>query len=517
MLKVCAEFWQGLSRAARAGLVCGLGLILVMVIGLSVWLFSTDYQALFSDLTAQDTAAMVAELERMKIPHKLAPGASGTVILVEKDILHQTRIKLMGKDIPLHGTVGFELFNNADFGMTEFAQKINYQRALQGELTRTILSLAEVADVRVHLALPEEGLFKRANSKAKAAITLNMKHHQSLRSEQVAGIQGLVAAAVPGISASDVTIVDQQGVALTRAAQADGDGAASSHRLDLQKETENYLRHKLDLVLTRTFGEAQAMASVDVSLNMDQVRTTTEEVLGTPVSQGQIPTGVMVRERETLHDAAPDDGKAKNGSSQREVDYQTGRRIEQVVSAPGAIRRLHVVAVVWHALDAGQITQLCDTLAAAAGAVPERGDTVVVQAMAHPLVRAEDVSDIPAQVRSSALPIELDRPVMLPTDSAKIMTGLLSVMAIVIILVSLIILQRKRRTNLSAAQRKAVLAQLRCWLRSDTASAGDSHVAQNDIQQSMQHPPQAASQPAQPSLHASSQSPLQTPLQQRPS
>ena len=502
MLKVCAEFWQGLSRAARTGLVCGMGLILVLVIGLSVWLFSTDYQALFIDLTAQDTAAMVAELERMKIPHKLAAGASGTVILVEKDILHQTRIKLMGKDIPLHGTVGFELFNNADFGMTEFAQKINYQRALQGELTRTILSLAEVADVRVHLALPEEGLFKRANSKAKAAITLSMKHHQSLRSEQVAGIQGLVAAAVPGISASDVTIVDQHGVALTRAAQADGDGAPSSHRLDLQKETENYLRHKLELVLTRTFGEAQAMASVDVSLNMDQVRTTTEEVLGTPVSQGQIPTGVMVRERETVHDAAPDEGKAKNGSSQREVDYQTGRRIEQVVSAPGAIRRLHVVAVVWQALDAGQITQLRDTLTAAAGAVPERGDTVVVQAMANPLanqlVQTEEVGDITTRPRSSALSIASDRSAMLPSDPVKIIAIYFGVIAVVIGFGGGLILLRKRRAGLSAAQRKAVLAQLRCWLRSDAVPARDSLASHNEFQPPLQ-------------------SPHQSPLQQRPS
>ncbi|MFY7940151.1 MAG: flagellar M-ring protein FliF, partial [Burkholderiaceae bacterium] len=128
---------------------------------------------LFSDLKPQDAGAMTAELERLKVPYQVAD--NGTAILVDKAVVHTTRIKLMGKELPLHGAVGLELFNNTDFGMTEFAQKINYQRAVQGELTRTILSLAEIRVVRVHLALPEQGLFKQATSKAKASISLTLR------------------------------------------------------------------------------------------------------------------------------------------------------------------------------------------------------------------------------------------------------------------------------------------------------------------------------------------------------
>jgi len=163
------KFWQGLTQRARAGLIGG---VLIIVLGVALaawWVFRTEYQVLFSELKPQDAQAMTTELERLKIPYRL--GDNGTAILVDKTTVHATRIKLMGKELPLQGAVGLELFNNTDFGMTEFAQKINYQRALQGELTRTIQSLAEVREVRVLLALPEQGLFKQATAKAKASIT----------------------------------------------------------------------------------------------------------------------------------------------------------------------------------------------------------------------------------------------------------------------------------------------------------------------------------------------------------
>jgi flagellar M-ring protein FliF len=150
---VAKDYWAQLGAGARVGLLCGIAVILAATIGVAAWLWRVDYQVLFADLQPQDTAVMVAELDRMKVPYKI--GSDGNTILVDGAVVHSTRLKLMGKDLPLHGTAGFELFNNADFGMTEFAQKINYQRALQGELTRTIMSLSEVRDARVHLALPE--------------------------------------------------------------------------------------------------------------------------------------------------------------------------------------------------------------------------------------------------------------------------------------------------------------------------------------------------------------------------
>jgi len=371
------EVWNNLGRNARIGLIAGI-LAIVAVTLAAMWLVRTEYQVLFSDLAPQDAGAMVSELERMKVPYKL--GDNGASILVDKDLVHQTRIKLMSKELPLHGTLGFELFNNTDFGMTEFAQKINYQRALQGEITRTILSLAEIQAARVHLALPEEGLFKRANSVPKASITLAVKQGQSLRGEQVSGIQRLVSAAVSGIALADVTIIDQHGVALTRLSRADGDD--SSSRLELKKEMEKYLGRKVSEVLDRTFGVGQALATVDVSLNMDQIKTTIEDVVAPPAKSGEVPTGTLVREREVLREGtAPLDAKAgtSGGSSQREVEYSVGRRVENIVAMPGSIRRIDVVAVVRKPLDAAQQDRIRSIVAAAVGASLERGDSVVVQ------------------------------------------------------------------------------------------------------------------------------------------
>ena len=176
-------WWLALERRARIGLGAGLAAI-VMAMGLGAWwLLRPDHAVLFADLRPQDAALMAAELDKLKRPYDVADG--GTTLLVERAQVHSTRMKLMGKDLPLHGAVGLELFNNSDFGMTEFAQKVNYQRALQGELTRTILSFPEVQDARVHLALPEQGLFKQAATRPKAAITLTLRPGRTLRGEQV--------------------------------------------------------------------------------------------------------------------------------------------------------------------------------------------------------------------------------------------------------------------------------------------------------------------------------------------
>lgn len=377
------SMWNGLARGARWGLGIGVAVILAGTVGLGYWALHTDYEILFAKLSAQDAAAMTKELDQMKVAYRL--GEDGTTILVDRSSVHQTRLKLMGKDLPLHGAVGFELFNNADFGMTEFAQKVNYQRALQGELTRTILSLAEVESARVHLAFPEEGLFKREQRRAKASITLTLKDGRSLRREQVRGIQRLVAAAVPGIESRDVTLVSDQGVALTQDDDDTASGALpASRRLELKREIEQYLAQKANTLLDKAFGPGRAMASVDVTLDMNQVKVTTEDVTTPPPGEGEGPVGVVLRERETTRDSNRASNLAVGDASgptttQREIDYQLGRRVEQVVSSPGAITRLQALAVLRAPLSPTQVEQVRELLANAVGATREREDVVVVQ------------------------------------------------------------------------------------------------------------------------------------------
>jgi len=493
------EFWKGLGAGARTGLVAA---VVALVVGTAVvaWLLvRADYQVLFADLAPQDAASMTAELERQKVPFRLgAEGADGSVsILVDRKDVYRTRLKVMAKDLPLRGTVGFELFNNSDFGMTEFAQRINFQRALQGELTRTILALAEVRDVRVLLAMPEQGLFKQNRSKATASVTLTMRQGRGLAPAQVAGIQRLVSAAVPGIAIQDVTIVDQTGVALTRnAGEPDGDGGSA--RLDLKKDTEHYLARKADEVLARTLGAGEAIASVDVTLDMDRVQTTTEDVVAAP---GHPQSGVVVRERETIREVNPPMGTQSSGdaagtgaagSSQREVEYAVGRRVEQVIGQPGSIRRIQVAVVVRKELDERRRDELKALVAASVGAVADRGDAVVIQGMppaevvaaasaaAEPDAGAWPSNATPAVALESASPaVSTPKARALGPLEPRVAASVLGVLALAAL--AFVLLRSRQRPApkgvvrlLSEVERRAALNQVQSWMRGEAPrAAGD--------------------------------------------
>jgi flagellar M-ring protein FliF len=456
-------WWSNLGRTAALSLAGGVFAILALVATVAWWSLRVEQAVLFSELRPQDAAVITGELDKLKIPYTL--GDSGASVLVESTQVHATRLKLMGKDLPLHGAVGFELFNHTDFGMTEFAQKINYQRALQGELTRTILSFPEVRDVRVHLALPEQGLFRQSTNRPKAAITLGLRQRQSLRGEQVSGIQRLVAAAVPGLSAQEVTIVDQHGLALTRNSDAQSETVGTA-RMDLKRETEAYLARKVDAVLERAFGPGQAMSSVDVSLNMDQVRITTEDVIGAPDGKGGAVAGILVRERESARDTAAADvrlpeARGPRGSSmQRDVEYQTGRRVEHVVSQPGTIRRIQVVAVVRHDLSPAQREQTERMVAAAAGASLERGDTIVVQAL-H-AVEAPPVPSV-APVPAPSEPMGA-APSEFPPIVSQWQIAAVAALLVIGSAAARRLRTRARARSLTEHQRQAALQQVQAWL-----------------------------------------------------
>ena len=479
-----AQIWQQSKQLTRVGFLIGAAGVLLLTGWLAFWAFAQDYQVLFVDLASQDAAAMIAELDKMKVPYKLGEG--GNSILVPKDIVYKTRAKMMGKDLPLRGAVGFELFNNTDFGMTEFAQKVNYQRALQGELTRTIMAIEEVHFVRVHLAIPEQGLFRKNANKAKASITLGFKPGKKIRAEQVTGIQRLVAASVPDIRPQDVTVLDQHGVPLSHYAGHEGEPDMSASRLDLKRTTEDYLLSKVLQVLERAFGPGQAIASVDVALNLDQVRVTTEDVL--PAKMRAVadtpPTGVVVRERQVLRDApagersvADKSGSALVSVANTETEYQVGRRTEQVQTAPGSIRNLSVAVVVRKALDAPQLERIRDVVAMAIGFNKARGDAIAVysieqfagKANAAPPAAETDWNGIGGASQEAVAPErKAGYPLQLP-DGAQL--GLLAAVATVLLMV-LVLAARRNPTRpaapplkqLNDREREALLANVEAWV-----------------------------------------------------
>lgn len=473
------ETWANLGRRSRVGLIVGAMLIVLLMAFLGWWAYRPNYQVLFADLAPRDAAAMAAELDKSKTPYQLADG--GNTIMVPQDLVYKTRLGLMDKDVPLHGAVGFEVFNNADFGMTEFVQKVNYQRAIQGELTRTILSIEGVQSARVHIAAPEQGLFKKSGAKPKASVTVAMKEGLSLAPEQVAGIQRLVAASVPEIVVSDVTVLDQNGVALTRASGGETGGDAGLAQLDAKRGAEEYLYKKVAQVLDRTFGAGEAIATVDVSLNLDQSKVTTEEILpahGTRES-GEAPTGVVVRERHTMRDgetaadATAKTGKAA-GSSSSESDYQVGRRTEHLSVAPGGVRRITVAVVVKQSLTEDQRERLRGVVALAVGFNEQRGDAIVVNSM----------SDVAGAARSAVPAATLENPpaanniektaAVAPkaADMQVVVTVLTAILGLLIIAV-LVWLARRRpvgapRRLLDDAARARMIEDVRRWTQAGT-------------------------------------------------
>ncbi|KRB99158.1 MULTISPECIES: flagellar basal-body MS-ring/collar protein FliF [unclassified Duganella] len=479
------QMWSGMAPRARTGLAAGVVAIVALVAALGFWAYRSDYQVLFSEVAAADAAAMTAELDKQKTPYQLADG--GSTILVPKDLVYKTRLKLMGKEMPLHGAVGFEVFNNADFGMTEFVQKVNYQRAIQGELTRTILSIEEIQAARVHLALPEQGLFRKSGTKPKASVTVTMKQGHALAPEQVTGIQRLVAASVPDIVAADVTVLNQQGVALTRVAAEQGGEQLSIAQLDLKRGTEDYLAKKVSQVLDRTFGAGEAVASVDVLLNLDQTKVTTEEVLPARGAAGAA-AGVMVRERQTSREGAPavaSGQPAGSGSTLTEADYQVGRRVEQHVPGSGAIRRMTIAVVVRQPLRAEQQEKLKEVVMAATGFSAARGDAVVVHTMEQLLTPAQAAGNAAPDAQGALAGSAAASAASRASAEAAAATGsvpwaLTAVLAVIVAAVAVAYALRAGRRQAPAARldpatRQLLLQDIRSWIAAPATAVAKEH------------------------------------------
>lgn len=208
------------------------------VLALGYFLFlRSDYVAVFSRVRPAEASAIVSQLEAKNIAYRLADG--GTTIQVPSDEADQARVAIGGSDIALKGGVGFELFNKSDMGLTDFAQRINYQRALQGELERSIMMLDDVESARVHLAMPERTIFRSERSNAKAAVELVAKPGRQFDESRVAGIQRLVSFAVPDLTPSDVVVLDNDGRVLS---VSSADGAALSPDVEERQGVQGYYR-----------------------------------------------------------------------------------------------------------------------------------------------------------------------------------------------------------------------------------------------------------------------------------
>jgi flagellar M-ring protein FliF len=465
------QFFASMSQRARIAFAVGILLIAGVVGVASWWIMHPPYGVLFRDLRESDAAEISATLDQMQTPYRLAD--EGKTILVPEAQVYETRMKLVSQGVPKGGSVGFELFKDSDYGVTEFAQRVNFQRALQGELERTIAALDEVASARVHLTIRRSDLFSPDQDPSKASVTLNLRPRKHLDAREVAGIQRLVASAVEGLSPDAVVVLDEKGMVLSGYAAEGQNGALNSTNLDAQSQMESQLRARVGDLLHRVLRTDNFTVSVNVSLNYDHVKHVREQLIG----QGKDGNGLLVREKTNSSGRAGDEADADHGkgttSSDREVEYAHGREQEEVDQAPGRIGRISVGIVIPASLPAGEITKLNDVVSAGLGLDASRGDKVDIAAIAPPepvATPAPTALDNAVAARADALSSGSTS----PSEDAGATAVAASrywwiypaIVALVLLLVGALLMAMRTSAprRLTMSEREAALLRLRQWI-----------------------------------------------------
>jgi flagellar M-ring protein FliF len=267
---------QFLNSSARRGLAIGIVLLAsVAAFGsLIYWNSTPDYQILFSNLAQEDAGEMVAKLKEKKIPFQLSP--SGTSISVPKEAVYDVRLALTAEGLPKGGGVGFEVFDRTSLGVTDFVQKLNYQRAMQGELARTIKQIKEVEQARVHIVTPKESLFVEEQKKPTASVFLKTRAGMTLSASQVEGIVHLVASAIEGLEPNHITVVDTSGRILSKRNDSSIIGQMTTNQLEYQRNLEEGYKRKIQGMLEEVLGLNKAIARVSADLDFQQIDITEE-------------------------------------------------------------------------------------------------------------------------------------------------------------------------------------------------------------------------------------------------
>lgn len=411
---------SALDRAQRMRLGAGAALLVVLAVAALVLNRQPDYRVLFSNLSDKDGGAIVAQLSQMNVPYQHAEG--GGAILVPADKVHDVRLRLASQGLPKGSVAGFELMEQSKFGMTQFQERLNFQRGLEGELTRSIQALSSVQSARVHLALPNQNGFFREQQKPTASILVSLYPGRTLDRAQLAGIVHLVASSVPEMAPSAVSVLDDTGKLLSDSPDGTGNGSFDAQQLQYVQLIEaQYTRRILDIlepVMGRNNVKAQVTAEVDFSqtestseqhrpnLASDASAIRSQQVVETRGDQGPaLPTGVpgATSNQPPAPSAAPINGAnpaptaagqapagaAATGKRESVTNYEVDKTVRVTRGGSGAVKRLSAAVVINYqpitegkgqvvnkALPAEQLEQMTALVRETIGFNKERGDSV---------------------------------------------------------------------------------------------------------------------------------------------
>ena len=419
-----------------------------------------NYGPLYTNLSPQDGSAVVKELEAAKTPYAITNG--GTVIEVPRGVLYQTRLKLAGKGIPAGGGVGFEIFEKNQFGASEFTQQVNYLRAQQGELSRTINSITAVQSSRIHLAIPSRTNFLGPEEKPSASVVVELRPGYHLSPDQVQGIVNLVAGSVPKLSSDKVTVIDGSGRPLkeivTAVASTEAEKVAA---LKLKHETE--LQRRVETMLDPVLGAGKVIVRANVQISLQETLMTKEEF---------DPDNKVVRsQRQSSDDSGAKGGnpgvqanlpggdatKANDGGAKRSSEmttYEIGRTTSRIMEPRGQIQKLSVAVMVdgkydnekYLARSAAEMEVIKGIVKRAVGFDTERGDEI-------------EIANVPFKIQPAS-PLN---PLVAPTlkDMAQTPMGMAAAGGALLILGALaFFMLRRKKPAASAAEPSSSSAAL---------------------------------------------------------
>ena len=266
--------FKGITPAKRFTLIAFVGGTIIGFVFLMNWAGSPDFQVLYSNLGPEDGGAIVSALKEKRIPYKIS--SNGSSILAPREQIYDLRLELAGNGLPRGSGVGFEIFDNAKLGMTEFVQNVNYQRALQGELSRTIDRIDGVESSRIHIVMPAKSLFIEEDTPATASVSLKLRSGRWLSKDQVQAIVHLVSSSISNLNPENITIVDNYGKMLSGTKDKSGTGQVSSDQLGLQEKMEKNLENRIQTMLETVLGAGKAIARVSCSLDFTREEKTEE-------------------------------------------------------------------------------------------------------------------------------------------------------------------------------------------------------------------------------------------------
>lgn len=407
---------------AKRKLMLGTGLAALAAIVIAMVMMNSqgDYKVLYANLSEKDGGAVIAQLSQMNVPYKYAEG--GAAILVPAAVVHDVRLKLASAGLPKGSVVGFELMDNARFGITQFQERLTFQRGLEGELTRSITALSAVQAARVHLALPNQNGFFREQQKPSASVMLTLHPGRTLDRAQVAGIVHLVSSSVPELSPKAVSVLDQTGALLSGSPEG-GNGGLDAQQLQYVNQIEaNHTKRILD-ILEPVVGRDNLRAQVTAEVDFSQTESTSEEF---KPNQGQAPAAVRSHQQSSstgggsaqpngvpgatsnqppVPATAPINGPAQQlqaaqggnaasaGPSRSEAvtNYEVDKTVRVTRNATGTVKRLNAAVVLNHRavtdakgkttyvpLGKDELEKLTALVQETIGFNQERGDSVKV-------------------------------------------------------------------------------------------------------------------------------------------